>query len=181
MTVWAVLATGPSLTQAVVNSVRYRCNVVAVSDSFKLAPWADVLVSTDGKWWGAHPDALEFKGRRFSGAPDFVKLDGVERVPAATNINSGLLGVMVAVKLGATRVLLCGLDMRLPGQHFFGKHPAPLRSSEARHLEMFKRQFAAYQPRGVEIFNCTGGSALSCYPVSTIEEQLYAQECLGSN
>ena len=166
--IFAVLATGPSMSQAVADSVRDRCRVVAVSDAYRLAPWADAMASTDGKWWKAHPEAMEFRGRKFTAAPDFIRLDGVERLPVDTATNSGLLGLMVAVKLGATRVLLCGLDMHSPGQHFFGRHPAPLRHSEQRHLELHKRQFRAYRPRGVEILNCTPGSALDAYPMADL-------------
>lgn len=170
--IFAVLATGPSLTLSIADSVRDRCHVVAVSDAHRLAPWADALASTDGKWWKAHPEALEFAGRKFTAAPSFVQLDGVERMPVDTATNSGLLGLMVAVKLGATRVLLCGLDMHSPGQHFFGRHPSPLRHSEQRHLELHKRQFAQYKPRGVEIINCTPGSALQAYPMGNLETEL---------
>lgn len=170
--IFAVLATGPSLTQEVVESVRARCHVVAVSDSYRLAPWADAMASTDAKWWKAHPEAMEFPGRKFTAAPDFIRLEGVERLPVDTATNSGLLGLMVAVKMGATRVLLCGLDMHSPGDHFFGRHPAPLRHSEQRHLDLHKRQFSAYRPRGVQIVNCTPGSALSVYPMGNLEEEL---------
>lgn len=170
--IFAVLATGPSLTQEVIQAVRGRCRVVAVSDAHRLAPWAEAMASTDGKWWKAHPEAMEFQGLKFTAAPDFIRLEGVERLQVDTATNSGLLGVMVAVKLGAKRVLLCGLDMHSPGQHFFGRHPAPLRHSEQRHLELHKRQFAAYRPRGVEIINCTPGSALTAYPMGILEEEL---------
>lgn len=174
MTTWAVLATGPSLTQPVVETVFDRCKAVAVSDAYRVAPWAEALVSTDSKWWRAHPEALEFKGRKFSAAPDFVKLDSsIERIPG-TNINSGLQATMIAVKLGATRVLLCGLDLHSPGQHFFGKHPETLRSSTKSHMQLFARQFAGYHPCGVDIVNVTPGSALDCYRRGDLEEELNA-------
>jgi len=175
--IFAVLATGPSMSQAVADSVRDRCRVVAVSDSYRLAPWADALASTDGKWWKANLEALDFAGQKFTAAPSFIALEGVERLTVDTGTNSGLLGLMVAIKLGATRVLLCGLDLHSPGNHFFGKHPAPLRSSEQRHLELHKRQFRAYRPRGVEIINCTPGSALDVYPMGDLENELNA--CLA--
>lgn len=161
--IFAVLATGPSMSQSIADSV-HGMSVIAVSDCYRLAPWADALASTDGKWWKAHPEAMEFKGRKFTAAPDFVPLEGVERMPVDTGNNSGLLGIMVAVKLGATRVHLHGFDMKSPGRHFFGEHPAPLRSTRPDRMEVFKRQFANYKPRGVEIINCTPGSALRCYP-----------------
>lgn len=160
------------MSKAVADSVRGRCRVVAVSDSFRLAPWADALASTDSKWWKANEAAFQFAGRRVSAAPDYIQLEGVERFPTETHTNSGLLGIKVAVHLGATRVMLCGVDLHSPGQHFFGRHPAPLRSSEARHMEIFKRQFAAYKPRGIDIVNCSPMSALTCYEMGDLETEL---------
>jgi hypothetical protein len=177
---WVVLATGQSLSQSIADRVRC-CNVVAVSDAYRLAPWADALASTDGKWWKAHPEALKFKGRKFTAAPSFVKLDeSIERLAVDCGTNSGLLGLMAAVKLGAKRVLLCGLDMHSPGKHFFGEHKAPLRSSKQRHLDLHKRQFANYHPKGVEIINCTPGSALEAYPKRLLEDCLAESSLHGS-
>jgi hypothetical protein len=178
---WVVLATGQSLSQSIADRVRC-CNVVAVSDAYRLAPWADALASTDGKWWKAHLDeALKFKGLKFTAAPSFVKLDeSIERLAVDCSTNSGLLGLMVAVKLGAKRVLLCGVDMHSPGKHFFGEHKAPLRSSKQRHLDLHKRQFANYLPKGVEIINCTPGSALEAYPKRPLEDCLAESALHGS-
>lgn len=170
--IFAVLASGPSMCQGVADFVRGRCSVVAISDTWRLAPWADVLCSTDYSWWRHHPEALEFKGLKFSGMVDYQKVEGVERIPGESSTNSGLLGVKVAVRLGATKVLLCGFDLHSPGAHFFGKHPEGLRSTAPGRMEQFKVQFAAYQPLGVEIVNCTPGSSLHCYPKSTLEKEL---------
>jgi hypothetical protein len=172
MKTWCVLATGPSMSQEIADMVHGRCNVVVVSDAYKLEPWAAALASTDSKWWRANRQAMDFPGRKFTAAPSFVHLEGVEQFPAPTDTNSGLLGLMVAVHLGAKKVLLCGLDMHSPGDHFFGRHPAPLRHSEQRHLELHKKQFERYHPRGVQIVNCTHGSALTAYPMGNLEEQL---------
>jgi hypothetical protein len=163
--IWAILATGPSMSQAVADSVRGRCSVVAVSDAYKLAPWADALVSSDLKWWRHHqPD---FPGAKYAA----VEVAGVKRFDwTSTDTNSGLLGIKVAVNLGATRVLLLGFDMG--GTHFFGKHPSPLRNTSDERFEVFKKQFADYRPRGVEIINCTPGSALKCYPMARLEDVL---------
>jgi hypothetical protein len=160
--IFVVLATGPSMTQALADSVRGRAKVLAVSDAYKLAPWADAMASTDAKWWKAHPAAKDFPGLKFTAAPDFVPVEGVEQMAVDTHTNSGLLGLMVAVKLGAKRVLMCGFDLH--GTHYFGPHPEPLRNTKPERFEQFKKQFAAYRPRGVEIINCTPGSGLTCYP-----------------
>lgn len=169
MTAWAVLACGPSMSQAVADSVKGRCHVVAVSNAYKLAPWADVLASADAAWWAAYPEAKQFAGDKVGAMPSFLEIDGVKRT-GKSGENSALLATKEAVRRGATRVLLLGLD--LGGRHFFGDHPAPLYNPGEQQFARFRRQFTAYRPEGVEIINCTPGSSLSCYPFGLLEDFL---------
>lgn len=170
MSTWAVLATGPSMNAAVAARAQAVMPVVAVSDAYRLAAAAQAVVSTDSAWWAAHPQALEHIGRKFCAAPSFQPIPGVERLPVASHTNSGLLGLMVAIKLGAKRVLLLGFDMH--GDHYFGRHSEPLKNTTEMRFAQFKRQFAAYRPLGVEIINCTPDSELSCYPRGKLESYL---------
>lgn len=172
--IFAVLATGPSMSQAVADSVRGRCRVVAVSDSYKLAPWADAMASTDARWWHHNPQALEFPGKRYGAFPSFRPVPGVERLDVGSETNSGLLGMHVALKLGATTILLAGFDMR--GSHFFGPHPEPLKNTTAIRFEAIKRQFDHFRPRGVRIINCTPNSALRCYDKGDMDACLAESE-----
>lgn len=170
MGTFAVLATGPSLTADQVEAVRGRCGVVAVSDAYRMAPWANALVSQDLSWWRHHKDAVGFAGRKFSGAVR-EPIAGVEMVEVngciTTGTNSGLLACHVAVsKLGATRLLLLGLDLH--GTHFFGKHPEPLKNTRPERFEVMRRQFAQWSHKGVEIINCTPGSSLTCFPMGDL-------------
>lgn len=163
--IWAILCTGPSMSQAVADSVRGRCKVIAVSDSYKLAPWADLLVSADRSWWRVHTP--EFAGRKFAA----VAAPGAEIFrEGVTGNNSGLLAARIAVSMGAKRVLFLGLDMQ--GTHFFGPHPEGLRNTTPLRFDAFKRQFAQYKPKGVELINCTPESALTCYPKMGLEDAL---------
>lgn len=165
---FAVLATGPSLNLQQVRSLMGKVAVVAVSDAHRLAPWADALVSIDYAWWRAHPEALEFPGAKWSAAPDYKPIEGVKRFPDVhTGSNSGLLGIQVAVSMGAKTILLLGFDMK--GSHFFGPHPAPLKNTQPHRFEVFKSQFARYKPRGVKIINCTPGTALDAYPKADLD------------
>jgi hypothetical protein len=165
------------MSQAIADQVR-GLYVVAVSDAYKLAPWADALASTDGRWWAHHKEAMNFKGLKFTAAPDFRPVNGVERFPADSHTNSGLLGIKVAVHMGATQVLLLGFDLR--GSHYFGKHPEPLKNTTAQRFESFKKQFAGYRPKGVEIINCTSGSALDCYPKRDLADCLTQSPLLAA-
>lgn len=176
MTTWAVIASGQSVTQADADRVR-DLPCVAVSDGFKLVPWARALVACDSNWWRETPGAKQFPGERWcaNGAP------GVPRIYSpnpciCTQTNSGLLGLDYAVRKGATRVLLLGIDMH--GTHFFGPHNSKrMRNTTPARFEFFREQFAAYvreMPTGVAVVNCSPISALTCFPKMTLDEALCA-------
>lgn len=159
---FAVLATGPSMSQEVADSVRYL-RVVAISDAYKLAPWAEAMVSQDIAWWSANPDAMKFAGRKFSrnniGGVERIKTDAV-----STSSNSGLFALEVAKRLGATIIELHGFDMH--GTHYFGPHPAHLRNTTKDRFEHFQVQFAQWgkQNPQLTVINKTPGSALRAFP-----------------
>ncbi len=168
MTTFAVLGTGPSMTLETANRVRGSCKVVAVSDAYRLAPWADAIVSHDPAWWAAHPEAFRVSGRRFCGRHTCQ----TELIPTdrsfPSDCNSGLEGMRVAYLLGASRILLLGFDMH--GSHFFGKHQAPLQNTTPTRFKMFMRQFERWNK--CSVINCTPGSALDCFPMSTLAKSL---------
>lgn len=186
-----VIATGASLTKDQLSSVqRWRqccgsgcCGeaavgdgeqriVVAVSDAYKRAPFADALVSQDPAWWKQYPEAMDFPGRKFS----CNEIAGVERVTNAgaisTGTNSGLLACFVAQTVfHAKRILLLGIDLH--GSHYFGPHPTPLKNTTEARFKVFHRQFRQWSHDGVEVVNCAPGSALDCFPNGDLVD------CLG--
>lgn len=165
MTTICILATGPSLTAEAVAKVRHL-PCIAVSDAYRIAPWASALVSADKAWWRLHNP--EFAGTRYT----LADVPGVEKVTdLAMGSNSGLLACHIAVsRLGAKRLLLLGLDMH--GSHFFGPHPAPLKNTQPNRFEQMKQQFANWAPKRVEIWNCNPESGLTCFPRMTLEDAL---------
>lgn len=177
METWCVLATGQSMSQQLADSVHGRCKVVAVSNAYELAPWADAMAAVDASWWRYHKEAFNFAGRKFTGAPDYQGLRELERIPdLVSGTNSGLFGVRVAVHIAGKpiRILLCGFNMR--GTHYFGPHRKGLRNTRVERFEVFKQQFSRYHPQGVEIINCTPNSALTCYPTANLEDCLLGAE-----
>lgn len=168
MTTFAVLATGPSMSQAVADSVRHHRRI-AVNDAFRLARDADALVANDAAWWKLHRDAIGFAGRKFAVNPQNSAVERVYGPKVSTTTNSTLLAMHVAIQVfGATRVELYGVDMSADrGAHYFGPHVGLANTKPAR-FDVFKRQFAAYSvPAGVSIVNHTKGSALQCFPFAT--------------
>jgi len=150
------------MNQETADYVRGKAKVVAVSDAFRLAPWADFLVSNDRKWWEANPEAYLFKGRKFCSHP----LNKAESFRKHVHMgrNSGLMGMCLAKDLGAKRILLCGFDMH--GTHFFGEHGHGLKNTTEKIFKVHVRQFDRFS--GCNVVNCTAGSRLLKFPFGNL-------------
>lgn len=163
-------------------STRHRRLPVAVANStFRLAPWADLLVAADADWWRANPDARNFQGLKVTSSeslqwPEVLSLRHTGKVGFDDNKacirsggNTGYQAVHIAAQAGAARILLCGFDMR-PG-HW---HDVDREADEAQYAEWRRRfQTLAVALEGrVEVLNCTPGSALECFPMVTLEKAL---------
>lgn len=207
-----VAGSGPSLTQQQADSCRAAgIRAVAVNDAHRLLPWADVLYACDAAWWKEHDGALDFKGERWSShsEPRNEKLDtakrwGLHLVHGAHargfsldqrrinyGQNSGFQAVNLALLFGATRVLLIGFDMHIKsGYHFFGRHGHTLRNTDPaqfiKNFNMAATDLLAHP--GIEIVNCSPGSALTCFPqmdlecaLSTLSPEVSAATTLMTN
>lgn len=88
--------------------------------------------------------------------------------------NSGYQALNLAVLLGAKRIMLLGFDMRIVDErrHFFGDHPKGMnvQSNYAQWITKFKT--IPPDLTGVEVFNCTKGSALKCFPYKPLKKLL---------
>lgn len=172
MSDWVVIATGQSLTKEDVEHVRLAwergaCKVVVVSNAYQLAPWADILVSYDRKWWAYHKEAVNFAGEKICRF-NYAGVHQWQPPEAPTGCNSGLMGMHVAKDRGAKRIMLLGFDMH--GTHYFGKHPEGLTNTPPTRFAQHLRQFARFN--GPTVINCSPGSALTRYPMMTIKEAL---------
>lgn len=186
-----VAATGPSLTQEVAD----RCKglpVVAVSDAYRLMPWAPVMHSADTDWWKVHNGCPDFAGEKWTLRKEYndqavIEKYGLKAIHerhsngfslnqhwVMSGENSGLQAINLAILMGAARVVLVGFDMRIVEgrRHFFGDHPAPLRNNDYRKLLGYFRNAAANMPDGIEVINCTPGSAIAHFPFMSLEDAL---------
>jgi len=164
---FAVLCTGPSMSQDVANSVR-NLRVVAVNGAYELAPWADALAANDVAWWRRNPNAKEFAGRKFS----VTAQNGVERVIASNVVTescSGVLGLEVAKILGATQILLFGADFH--GTHYFGPYTNGLKNTPEDRRRVHARQFERWGKahKNIQVYNATPGSSLRAFPMARSE------------
>jgi hypothetical protein len=190
----AIIGGGPSVTQAQVDYLKGRCRVIAVNDAYLLCPWADVLYFCDDRWWGWHHKRPEYQA--FAGIkvtlenPRVCQLepavkpirnmgqDGLwpGRNGVMTGRNGGYQAMNLAVHFGAKRILLIGFDMKVrDGKfHWFGDHPhksAPDVYANVM-LPAFPTIVDPLKQLGVEVINCTPGSALTCFPMMSLEDAL---------
>lgn len=183
-----VVASGPSAVDQPVDLARDRCKVVAINNSWRLAPWADVLYASDAAWWRENP--TDFTGLRISRSDvegaHRVFLRGVEGsyyndmifddpgvVGAAGS--SGFQAINLAIQFGARDIALVGFDARVDrGVHWHGSHVRTANPDEgtaamwAYHLN---RQADFLRSHGVELTVC-GHSALTAYPNMNLEQWL---------
>jgi hypothetical protein len=186
-----ILAGGPSLRGFDAETIRGRGRVIVINNSYLLAPWADVLYYCDRSWWLAHrTEALAtFRGRyrvslgtsedgtmrlRNSG------VSGLELRPdhLKHGSNGGYQAIGLAFHFGAARIVLLGYDMHVDGErtHWHDGHPnwTPERQQKALagYLPHFATLVGPLKRAGVEILNATPGSALTRFPMATLEEIL---------
>lgn len=185
------VAPGPSLTSADCDFVRGKAPVIAINDAVQVAPWADVLYSSDRTWWERH-HTVPFTGLRFSVGSrvhaanayracaaiqvlENTGIVGLELAPTGlrTGQNSGHAAINLAVHLGAARIILLGYNMGCVGRatHFNG---APHGASQ--HYPLFRQHAATLvQPlkdAGVAVVNCTPRTQLTAFPLADLRDVL---------
>jgi len=188
MEVVVCIATGPSLTQEDVDYCRDKATVFAVNDSYKIAPWADVLYAADGTWWDHHKGVADFKGQRWTVNSQTAQKYGFNYIAGksqitwsenkdfiATGGNSGFQALNLAAIQGAKKVILLGYDYgydpKTQERHFFGEHPAPLnRGSDYR--IWIEHIYKAASLIKIPVINCSRKTAIKCFPQMTIQEAL---------
>lgn len=191
------------MTRAVAEAIRASgCRSIAVNNQAiptngepALAPWADILYAADANWWAHNKGyASVFAGRKATICPNSgehfnVVLEetlvlgnggprGFDERPThlRSGHNSGYQAVHLAAHLGVRRIVLCGFDMHSrAGEHWFGDHH--FRKGYKSRYDLFCSAFDSvapeYKKRGIEVFNCTQGSALRSFPGRSLEEALY--------
>lgn len=191
----AIFASGPSMSAAIAEHVR-RSGVfaIAINTTYRLVPWAWMLYGADHEWWThrEHKEALQFDGWRVTTAsgprlaPKGLRwllntgVHGFDPHPGCirTGGNSTYQALHIAIQAGASRVLLCGMDMH--GGHWHGEHPAGLKVTQQEQYAVWCDRLKVLAPeaarRGVDVVNCTPGSALRCFKAGDLENELARSE-----
>lgn len=144
--------------------------MIAVADSYRLMPWAQVVYGCDTSWWEVHQTCGGFAGEKWAcheqdrnpaeihgnDKRDIADRYGVNLVNGRDGdefsfdqsfirygSNAGFQAINLAILFGATRIVLVGFDMRHVGgkAHFFGDHPPSLRRLDDDGYRGFVKRF----------------------------------------
>lgn len=168
---------------------RSSLDAIAINTTFTLAPWASMLYASDAIWWMHHAqEALKFGGLKVTQSSNVPFRDvlclkgtgdsGFDDDPECirTGKNSAYQAVHIAAHAGASRILLCGVDMH--GINWHGEHPNPLRTTRQIGYSMMLHHWGTIAPelnkRGIEVINCSTESALDVFPKMKLELALNA-------
>ncbi len=189
-----VVASGPSAKDVPVDLARGKARFIAVNNSWRLAPWADVLYACDFAWWKHADGCPEFAGLKLSidrqscrDQPWGVRKVECNKGDDRLNLrqwntigwggNSGFGALNLAAQFGCRKIILVGFDMTIRfGSHWHGDHPERMNNPRSGNVERWRRAVdnAARQLDAVGILaiNCSPISALQNYPKMTFEGAL---------
>ena len=193
-----LLAGGPSLRGFDCERLRGR-HVMAINSSCLICPWAEFLVFTDNNWWQDHRKiVLSWPGRVFtysrlakSEAPDKLLRPEIgyaadfliDRATVLFGRSTGHSAISLSAAMGARRIVLLGYDMRIVDGR--SHHHDEYRTQDAKlfsadFLPAFKGWNKMAQRAHIEIVNATPGSALTEFPIVSIDDVLAEEPCSRS-
>lgn len=182
-----ILASGPSLSTLDVSPLERRITM-GLNRSFKKSPEPYYHCVFDHRLFDLYEEELKkcrvlftLEGRPFGLPLNFLGANGFS-YDLERGIYSGYtisyFALQLAVYMGFKRIIFLGLDLKLSGQqtHFFGYDY----HSKDHDTTEFPKMIKAFQEvardllveRGIEIYNCSKESELTCFPYISFEEAL---------
>ena len=184
-----MIGSGPSLSMEQILAAPKSVKFLGINDAYLLWPSMDHHHACDGKWWGWHYDVCRSRLRCPSTTisknavakhPDLKWIEGrprpgisYESTVVHTGKNSGYQAINIAVLMGAKRIVLIGFDCKIASDgrsHWFGDHPDNTRSWYETWHSQFETLVDPLREIGVEVLNCSPGTALECFPKADIED-----------
>lgn len=187
-------ASGPSAkTTNIRRAISRGAYVVVVNETWRLAPWADMLYFCDARWAIKNHGVPGFKQMKVSqdrvSAELYKDVKRVYCVKGENKLifenkgficwagNSGMQALNLVAQFNPARILLVGYDMTIEkGLHWHGSHKHGLPNPKEPHIDRWRRLMNLSAPilaeRGIEVVNCSLDSAVTAYPKMTIEEAL---------
>lgn len=186
-----IAASGPSLSAAQVAAVPLETPVITTNSTWaRFTLHHSVFYACDMLWWKIHQVHIrqhnlisrcwtQDRASAERWGLNWVRQSarpGLGDPDLRVNGNSGFGAINLAYLFGARRILLLGCDMREIGgkKHWHPDHPKPCVQNMPFKEWLFKSVALArdLKAAGCEVINCTPGSALTVWPMSTIEKEL---------
>lgn len=188
-----LVASGPSARDIPLASAQGKARFVAINDSWRLAPWADILFACDLAWWNKESGCPDFHGMKITAEarakqkyPDLRLISCrkstdriITRIKGSVGWggNSGFHCLNLAIQFGCSKILLVGYDMTIRhGRHWHEDHPRgmnnPTATNVGRWRETMDRAAKQIAPMGIKVINCSPISALRNYPKMSFAEAL---------
>lgn len=188
----AIIASGPSTSEARLGLLAQRARVIAINNSWLLYPGADALFACDYEWWKSNQGTPEFQGLKITS--DHRAVHRWEEIKYAKRVlvdsllvgrkgiigwggNSGFQAINLAVHMGAKKIILIGFDMRIDkGLHWHGPHKGKLTNPRTSYVDRWRRAidkvYAQLCDMGISAYNCSPVSHLAAYPKVSLEVAL---------
>lgn len=180
-----IVASGPSAASAPIEKIRHNARIVAVNNSWKLAPFAEVVFAADHRWWIAYEGLMEYSGikimtERFRQPPpewnirqlSFKYVDSIVWSPPGEvgwGGGSGFQAFNWVVQTEPRLIALVGFDMTLAhGVHWHGSHNAllglvdPSAGKVSRWRRAMINAVTQVMAAGIDVVNCSPYSELGC-------------------
>lgn len=187
-----LIATGPSLNEEVVETIREYKNdyiIFGCNDSYVLVDFLDVHYACDLRWWNHHYEIVEElrpglrKITQDEAAAEMYNLElikgkykpklSVDSTHIHYGSNSGYQLLNLAFLMGCNKFILVGYNMQKVANkaHFFGDHPQPMKSNSpyTKFVSAFETIQKEIKPF---IVNCTPNSALKNFRYNDLEDEL---------
>lgn len=146
-----------------------------------------MLWACDAAWWKNYGPAVDFAGLRLTNGSnvgfgtkrleiDLTRTDFVLDQPGVlgNGTNGGFHAINLAAQFGAPRIALVGFDFR--GEHWHGRHPRGMNNPSDKLFQNWRAGLAAAAPalkeRGIDVFNCSSGSTIQCFPFARLPDLL---------
>lgn len=190
-TEWVIIAGGESVQSSDIDLVKdWRSKdpstrgVIAVTRSYELAPWADIVHARDKRFWTHYYNDVKEKTSailtcwqdcsHLGSDLNHLDLDKIDE-----GGNSGYQAILIAMACGAKNIYLLGFDMHHKKKtHWHGGYPDGLGNSLAKLGTMgsvfrtWIQKIEKLDHQGVRIVNCSMISKLNRFPKQPIEECL---------
>lgn len=186
-----IIGTGPSLTKEQIDQVahlpKFGCNRAFEFD-------LDVLAATNKEFWDHYwPELKDLRCDKWTPYKPSADKYGINYIEERNqpglstdptyihhHHGSGPIILNIALHYGIKTMLLIGWDMRHQGKrHYFGEYPEKMQHITRNlgpngELVGLIREMETIKPDnyGIEIINCTPGSALKCFKSQSLSEYL---------